>query len=307
MAVGVRTNYYFKGKPVLKVGATLEEAVRDVIQWWETIPSLVKHEMGNMQITLSFGSFSVCIEVTDPQVIENTRYVGPMVLVEEVASHMDMSKKDALFLLERMSATVEVNTIQVPDDKTAWHVDPGKEPEAVLPKTVMSFVREMTIEADRDARRAQGRVRSPESKALFDLAVRYGDAKNLSDADLAVLMRTSRSTIRDVRHRGPRVSRPSRRLEPSVSEEIIKKLKRSKKSAAEVARSMGMAERTVRELRQRVKEKRKVIKDKDAAKKKLLELVRNRQMTASDAGRELGIAPRTARRWIQDIRREEDE
>jgi transposase-like protein len=324
MAVGQRTTYYFLGRHPVESAPTLEEAIRNLVDWWTRQPSLVPHEMGNMEIQLTIGGTTVKLEITDPYILDEARYTGPMAVIDYLAEKMGIDPADAKEILEQASATVEVTAIRVPGEPDAWKPDPGMEADKVLPEAMPDLLQELAREEDIETDRDTGRPRSARGRQLVEMAVRAQQRMGLSIAEMSRRTGIPRTTLRDTRNRLERQARvqatfkdrkPGQRLTQGQTNVILSELQNNKGNAAATARQLGIAPRTVREVRQRTQRAAtpatptgaKPRKYTQVQRDQLLNLVKSQGITATEAGRRTGVPSRTARGWVRKARLEAEQ
>ncbi len=345
MPVRGRDTYFFRGQHPERSAAFLETALSELVQYWNSQPSLVVHHMGNLVIELVIGSESVTVEITDPLVLADLTEdpAGPMAVLDYLVDQMGIDQADAMMILENAAATVRVDVIADPADPDAWR--PGVNPTvtdpytgqgygatsaaAALPDASSRLLGELLREADVQARRDPHRRRSRRGRELLDVAVRTGRAQGLSDAELARRTGIPRTTLRDARVRTERQERVAeqfkdrqqgQRMTRPQQEVVLEEIIRADGNAAEAARRLGLAPRTVREIRARAQSAARARGDESFEtvppetvrrsytaqdRSALISLVRDEQVTATEAGRRLGVPVRTARDWVRAARFEE--
>jgi transposase-like protein len=324
MAIGKRTSYFFLGRHPVESAPTLEEAIRNLVDWWTRQPSLVSHEMGNMLIELTIGGTTVQFEITDPKVLDEARYTGPIAVIDYLAKQMGIDEADAKSILEDAEATVEVDTIRVPGEPDAWKPSPGLEVNQVLPESAPLLLREMAREEDLQTGRDLRRARGARGRRLVEMAVRASSRLGISLSEMSRQTGIPRTTLRDTRTRMDRQARvqatfkdrkPGQRLSPQQVQVVLTELQNNQNNAAKTARDLGIAARTVREIRQRTQRAATPARPTGAPRRKytdsdrtqLLDLVRRRGVTATEAARQLGVPSRTARGWVRKARLEAEE
>lgn len=315
MPRGVNPRYFFRGRHLVYDGATLEEALMDLVDGWISRPSLVVHEMGHVEIDLQIRGATVKFEITDAKALDDLRYVGPNKLIEHISKQMGIDERDAMALLDEASAQVIVRAIRDPKHPNAWQADEELDPTKALPRAVPELLRELSEEANiqRDVRRPRNR----QGREVLAAAVRSQEKLGLSDTQMARRTGIPRTTLRDARIRAQRqqvtieqfaTRRKGQRLTPEQTQLVRDELARRDNNAAAVARSLGLPARTVRELRARTArtvtgQPRK--RHSAQTRAELVDLVRNTGVTATEAARTLGVPPRTARGWVRKARFEE--
>ena len=319
MAVGQRTTYYFLGRHPVESAPTLEEAIRNIVDWWTRQPSLVMHEMGNMIISLTVGGTTLTVEITDPDVLDEARYTGPMAIIDYLSAKMGIDLADAKEILEEASATVEVDALRVPGEPDAWKPNFDLEADRVLPEKAPSLLQELAREEDLGTSRDVGRPRSVRGRRIVEMAVRAQQRLGVTTAEMSRRTGIPRTTLRDTENRMTRQSRvqatfkerkPGQRLTAAQQSVVLAELTNNKGNAAETARQLGIAPRTVREVRQRSKRpvstaaapttgRRKYTKRQ---KTRALNLVKNQGLSASEAARRTKIPSRTVRGWARKAR-----
>lgn len=326
MAVGKRDTYFFRGRHPEETGVTLEDALASIVGWWVRQPSLIRHEIGNLVVELKVGNKLVQFEITDPQVLDDLRYVGPQAVVEYVAKEMDIDEADAQLILDNSPAHVRVDTIRIPGDPNHWTPDPGLEPEVVLRKESLEMIGALHEQEEERIARNRTSRRTKMARELVDAAVRAGRQQGLSQAEVSRRTNIPASTLGDARRRVDRKlqvptvlrqRKTGQRLDQAQQNVVLAELKKTRGNAAKAARNLGLPARTVRGLRARQKQATKQGKKKTRAQKKkgvwsasdrqkLLDLVKNTRVTPTEAGRQLGIPARTARGWVRKARLEDE-
>lgn len=316
MPVGLLSvaSYNIRGAHPEAEGATLEEALADLVNFWNSRPSLAVHEMGNLVITMMFGNQSVTLEITHPTVLEDLRgAAGPQAVLDHLARQTGLSLKDGRMLMEKaVQVQLRVDVLQVPWDPSAWTPAPGLDAGDVLQARSVGLVGALVQEADIAARRGHRRTRSPGEMTLIKALLSKAKTDGTSLAELAKASGIPHSTLKDAQDRVERErTRRKKQREKSKTEmakdlAILKKAVQSEhKSVAEAAREAGVAPRTARDLLRREKEGHRIKamktmskKQQSAKKSALLKKVRAGE-SATDAARALGIAERTARGWAK--------
>ncbi len=323
MPVGHRDSYFIRGAHPHFAGPSLEEAIVDLVDYWNTEAPLRKNGIGNLVVEIQIGSTAVTVEVTDPIVLDDMRIVGAKALFDYLADSMGMPRKDAVSLLEEASGAVTVDVIRDPNNIDAWkpgiHPIRGEGAESaadVLPTASADLLKAAIREQDAELRRAPGRPRTGEAKKLLESAVRMGKTQRLSNAELSRRTGIPRSTLRDARRRMARaeaikkapktlrVHKPRQRLTPRQEKLVLAELSRQEGNAAAASRATGIPARTIRDIRARAaapapRAPRPKGGWTEAQREALIERVKTEDITASQAAREAGIPPRTARGWVR--------
>lgn len=316
--------YRFRGMQAEGSGSTLSGAIEDLGDFWASRPSLVSHAWGVLTLQITIGATQVTIELTDPQLLDDLEGGDINSLIDKLAEYMQMDRSDAKALLsETTDVVASVDRIRPPVRPGApaqWTVDPAMDPQAVLPDASISWARDLAKEVDREARRDKGRVRTRRGRALLRMVVQSGAQQGLTDAQIARRTGVPRSTVRDARQRLDRdrrvagefrTRRPGQRYTPEQRGMVLQRLAEEKGNAAEVARQLGIAPRTVRDIRSRAARParrpgaaRKTYAPSD--RQQLIDLVRG-GLSATEAGRQLGVPGRTARGWVRRERLERED
>lgn len=312
-------SYRFRGTQAEGRGSSLSEAIDDLADFWASRPSLVQKAWGVLTLQITIGSTSVTIEITDPDILDDLETGHMQSLIDKLAEDMQLDRRDAEALLDESSDVVAtVDRIRPPSQPKAWSPDAGTEPDKVLPQASIAWIRDVAKDVDREARRDKGRVRTRRGKTLLRMVVQSGQQQGLTDSEISKRTGIPKSTVRDARMRVDRDKRvvaefqsrrPGQRYTAEQKQIVMERLKESDGNAAEVARQLGLAPRTVRGIRARAstpKAKRRSYTKADRSK--LFSLV-EKGMNPTEASRELGIAPRTGRGWVrkEKIRRESEE
>ena len=304
-------SYRFKGIPAEGTGRNLAEAIDDLSDFWSTRPTLVSHRWGVLTLQITVGSTPVIVEVSDPDILDDLSVGDTSSLIHMFARDMQLSAEDTASLLEETTQVVAtVDRIRPPSGSgMMWHPDAGLSPEVVMPQAAMDWVADVGHEVDRQVRRDKGRPRTKRGRKLLRMVVRSGHELGMTNAQIARRTKIPVSTIRDAWTREQREQRtvkefkgrtPGQRYTEEQKKIVAETLSRTGNNAAEAARRLGIAPRTVRDLRRSMKTtkaKRKKYTDQD--KTKLLNLVRDGKLSATEAGRRMGIAGRTARGWVR--------
>lgn len=312
MPVGGFDTYRIRGRHPEAEAATLEAALIALLDFWNTRRSLVMHRAGNLVITMTIAGKDVIIEITDRKVIDNFHEYGAKPVLDAIAKDMGLSEADAMALLDKASAHVEVGTLRNPSRPDAWKSEPDFKPDVVLPKEVPVMLRELAKEYDEDMRRLPGRRRNKAAQQILNIAVRTGRQQKLSYAELARQTGIPSTTLRDASkrmERAEKVSRaigkrePGQRLTAVQARRVMAEIETQGGNAAKAARVLGLPPRTVREVRQRESRKPEPrVGSWDAdTKAQVLDQVRE-GVNATEAGRVLGVPARTARGWVRAAR-----
>jgi len=306
---GSLESYRFRGLQAEGQADSLSGALDDLGDFWGSRPSLVTHAWGVLTLRITIGSTEAVIELTDPDLLDDIEAGNYTSLIDKLAKDMNLEPRDARVLLdEASSVTATVDRIRPPTQPRAWQAEPDMEPGTVLPDATAAWIRDVAKEVDREASRQKGRVRTRRGKALLRMVVDAGGQRGLSDAEISKRTGVARSTVRDARQRlerdkrvvtAFRTRRPGQRYTPDQQKLVLVRLNEAKGNAAETARRLGIAPRTVRDIRARAAVKVGVAKRyTQADRNKLMKLV-DTGLTPTAAGRKLGVAGRTARNWAQ--------
>jgi len=339
--VGPYDSYFLRWSRPEEEGDSLEEALAQLQAFWLSRPSLVVHQMGNLVITLQIGSTEIQLEITDPVVLDRFQEEGPGPVLDHLIAESGLSREEAMLLIEESRAHVIVDALRVPDDPDAWR--PGKTyskeykremgaeaPQQAWRDGAPRMMGELVKDIDARTRRATGRPRSRQAQALIRAAIEHGRKQGMSDGQISQLTGVPRSTIRDARIRMERVERveqtfgrrqPGQRLTPNQREVVLQSLVENQDNAAKTARDLGLAPRTVRDIRMKANvEARRVeqpsfARDEGVVRQRwtpdqrsqVLREARDKGISVTEAGRIYGVPGRTARDWGRKVRRGEME
>jgi DNA-directed RNA polymerase specialized sigma24 family protein len=320
MPTGGRDTYFLRGQHPMVDADSLEEALVDILSYWAHRPSLVVHEMGNLVLEMNLHDKLVVVEIVDPDVLDRFRGPeGPAAVISHLVGLLGMDPADAASLLGNVTSTrAVVDTLRIPGEPYAWKPDADKVPEEVMPREAPILLNALLRAADEEAARGVRRRRTPEGEELLRAAVRMAAIRGWSVTKLAREIKIPISTLRDVKTRMDREikgaeefrKRPARtRLTADQTTLIRRGLATWGDNAAEVARRLGVPERTVRDVRARdvagrpvptAEAPRAVRHYTDRDRKAFLKkLERN---SPSEAARLVGIPERTGRQWQRDAR-----
>ncbi len=303
--------YRFRGIGVEGRARSLVDAINNLADFWDSRPSLVMHGWGVLNIRITIAGREATFEIADPVLLDQIEGNNMQGLIDLIAEDMGLDRRQTEQILSESSEVVAtVDRIRPPQAPGAWTgtVDTDLQTQVVLSEAAGDWVGSLSREIDREIRRGKGRPRSLRGKAIVRMAVDLGRRKKIGDGALSRMTGIPRSTLGDTRARMDREKRvvrtfadrtPGQRLTPAQERTVLDAVTRNDNNAAETARELGLAARTVREVRARAqREERVPVRYTNEVKTKLLNLVRTEGITATAAGRRLGVADRTARGWI---------
>ena len=307
MPTGGQDNYFLQWAVESVDDDVLERALAEFLNWWNAQPSLRVHELGDLTITIRIHGVETKVEITDRPTLDRFRTEGASALIEVLAGMTGLPIDEAKAVLAEAGGTVTSQSIRDPSRVDAWKPSPDAEPKESVQKFMPQVLGQMIADIDRKVRRAPGQPRTDEAERLMRLAVRSAQVLKLSDAELARRTNIPRETLRDARkriERGQKIAKqfavrvPGRPFTIEQRKIILDTVKDTKGNAAEAARKLGLAERTVREIRSRAAEEPRPRKRyTDADKERLFRTMARRRLTVSETARRLGIPERTARQW----------
>lgn len=310
-------SYRFRGAQAEGEADSLGGALDDLGDFWGSRHSLVNHAWGVLTLRITIGSTEAVIELTDPDLLDEIEGGNYAPLIDKLGRDMGLNSRDAKVLLDEASnVTATVDRIRSRTQPYGWQAQPSMEPSAVLPAASESWIRDVAKQVDREAQRQKGQVRSQRGKALLRIVMDVGEQKGLSNAQISKRTGVPRSTIRDARQRLSRekrvvtqfrTRRPGQRYTPDQQKLVLERLKEAKGNAAATARQLGIAPRTVRDIRARAAraapKARVITRYTQTDRDKLSKLI-DSGLTPTAAGRKLGVAGRTARSWAQKARKD---
>ncbi len=291
-------DYRFRGRPVDGRGRSLDGALDELADYWNSKPSLVMHDYGVIELQISLGGTVTVVEVSDRKLIDRIEGGDYQALVDHLASKAGVSVLEMQAMLTQVDEVVAtVDRIRPPSDPDWWQPTPGTEPDVVLPTVVGAWASEVV-------QKERGQTES--KKKLTALVAVIGQQEGKSLAQISAETKIPRSTLRDALERDRRereavvqIRPKGQRLTEGEKETVLRAYAETG-NAAEVGRRLGVSDRTVRGIVEREQESVKLLR-RSALQDKLLEMVES-GMSASAAGREIGVAPRTARGWVRKMR-----
>lgn len=316
MIAGNLQSYRFKGIPAEGTGRTLAEAIEDLSGFWMSRPTLLSHNWGVLTLQITVGATPVTLEIADPDVLDDLSVGDTSSLVTKLAKDMQLDLQDAEMLLSETTEVVAtVDRIRPPDGSgMMWKEDPSLSPAYVMPQASMEWLSDVGRQVDLQIRRDHGRPRSRRGKDLLRLVVGTGHQQGLTDASISRRTQIPISTVRDTWERIQREQRVAaefknrKRGQRYTAEQkavVQSTLEDTDGNAAETARRLGLAPRTVRDLKlslQRTSSVKAASRRRsytETDKASLLDMVRSKGLTATEAARKLGISDRTARGWVR--------
>jgi len=316
-------NYRFRGATAEGRGRTLLEAASNLSDFWDSRPSLVVHNWGALTIAINIDGREAIFEITDPETIDALEAGDTGPLIDWMAGHMGVDPEDASDILDQSSEViVAVDRIRPPGSQK-WEPESGSSGGEVLPDAALSWVGEISKQADSKSRRRKNRPRKGQAKRLLEATVKSSAERGLTDSQISKKTGVPRSTVRDTRMRLARKKNvqkefkaraPGKRLTKEQKAIVIETLSTTDNNAAEAARQLGIPARTVRGIRQRAQSSsvasprtRTSSRTQRSESTKASVLGRVREgMTATEAGRQLGVPGRTARSWVSKAKKEGD-
>lgn len=316
--MGNLQSYRFKGVPAEGTGRTLDEAIMDLSNFWNSRPTLVSHNWGVLTLQITVGSTPVVIEVTNPDILDDLSVGDTSSLVAQLAKDMQLDLHDTEMLLsETTDVVATVDRLRPPDGSgMVWQPDPSLSPDVVMPRAAVDWLADVGQEADMQSRRDQGGRRSKRSRDLLRLVVSTGLDQGMSDRQISSRTRLPVSTVRDTRERIDREKRVSKQFKgrkrgqryTSEQRRVVEEvLSDTDGNAAEAARRLGLPSRTVRDLKRSIERApeespKKTLQRRsysESDRDELLDLVKKEGVSATEAGRRLGVSGRTARGWVR--------
>lgn len=313
-------NYRFRGATAEGKGRTILEAVNDLGEFWDSRPSLVVHNWGALELRINIEGTEAVFEVTDPDILDMLEVgdTGPLMIW--MAQNMGVDPETAADLLDRSSdVVVVVDRIRPPGDQS-WSPESGAAADDVLPEATLAWVGEVGRQVDVQTKRGKGRPRTGKARRMLDAVVQASTERGLSDREISKDTGIPKSTIRDTRMRLARKTSvrkefqartPGKRLTIEQKALVVDTLAANENNAAETARQLGLAARTVRGIRQRAERATPKVtttagrgRYTELEKASLIQKV-NDGMTATEAGRALGVPGRTARGWVNKAKKDE--
>lgn len=304
-------SYRFKGIPAEGTGRTLDEAISDLSNFWMSRPTLLSHNWGVLTLQITVGSTPVTLEVADPDILDDLEVGDTSSLIEMLARSMQLDMQDAEMLLsESTDVVATVDRIRPPSGSgMAWTPDPGLSAPNVMPAAGMDWLADVGQQVDLQVRRDRGRPRTQRGRDLLRLIVGAGHEQGLTDASISRRTNLPVSTVRDTWERIQREQRiatefkgrkKGQRYTADQKAVVKATLEDTGGNAAAAARRLGLAPRTVRDLKRSMKAKKTPRRSyTQTDKDQLLDLVRSDKISPTEAGRRLGVSGRTARGWVR--------
>lgn len=302
MAKGKGKDYKFVGRAVSGRGRNLEAAVNDLDDLWNSRPSLVMHDWGVLSLEMKVGGVVTVVEVADRAVIDAVEGGDFSALVQYLAEKAGTTVAEMTTMLERADEVVAtVDRIRPPTDPDFWKPTSGTEAEVVLPAVIVSWAAGVSAQ----------KIPKKERQRMVTLVATIGQQEGKSIAEISKQAHVPRSTLKDALERDRRVreakvaARPAGKRLDATERAAVARAYAETSNAAEVARRLNVAPRTVRSVIARESDLVESMR-KWVTKDRLVGLVES-GLSASAAGRELGIPGRTARAWIRAARETEEE
>ena len=296
--------YLLRGAHPTEEGQTLLEAVTRLVDFWTMVRTLAVHDIGNLVVTLHIGNQSWTVEFTSPSLLDEMR-VDPAVIPREVIRLLGVGDAMGKEILTYARATVTIDAIRPPGNPTAWVSEAP--PEVLLPKDAPEMIRVLQDQrrpgSGRPRPAKKGR-RSDDERRQLEAMVQEARRQNIPLSRLAREVHIPVSTLRDARARVEKrtaeAKKPPRATNkrPPTPAKIRATLEATGNNAAEAARRLGLAPRTVRDARARLAAPiPKGPRSPDLKGRLLGEVALG--STPTEAARRLGVPERTAREWAQ--------
>ena len=331
MALGGPLSYFLRGGPVEVDGKDIREALADLWAFWMGARSLRMLTPGNLVIELVIGTESTRIEITDPDLLEAfiRGPAGQQDLVDDLVRNMGLPPEQALELLLEADARVRVDVLQDPHDREAWQPGEALSPRGLpsgghpvseaLPGASGRFLGELLREEDQRVARGKRRRRSKKGEHLLTQVLLYRETRGLSVKETSEITGVPPSTLRDAiaREKAPVkvpkafVGRKYRGRLSKPQERVIRGRLKKERNAAEVARQLGIPERTVRDVRARARAAAPQVQLGRQASvggpraytradvDRVMDTAKREGITPTEAGRRFGVPGRTARGWAR--------
>lgn len=295
-------DYKFRGRAVEGRGRSLDAALSDLDGYWNSRPSLVMHDYGVIELQIVIGTTTTIVEVADKKVIDAVEGGDTTALVSYLAGKAGVSPAEMSTLLGRADEVIAtVDRIRPPSDPNFWTETPGTEASVVLPTVIAAWATEA----------AQAPITPAEKRKVVGLVALFGQQEGKSLTEISKESGIPRSTLRDAlerermtQQRQIRQRTKGARLESTERAEVMR-LFAETENATDVARKLGLSDRTVRGVVQRERGPVRNIR-KAGLMDGLYDLAIGKGMSASAAARELGMPERTARSWVRKMKKKED-
>jgi hypothetical protein len=294
MAHGRANHYRFIGESGSAEGPTLEDAIRELVDWWTRMPSLVVHEMGNLIVRIEGEDTEISFEVTNPKLLEDIRYDSPSAMIDHLAEVMGLTAEQVRSLVDQADhVTVEVNTIRAPSNVENWEPDPELDAKKSLERGIPFLMSSLAKDPDHGG---------------LKQAVEIGQTLKMSKKDIISHTGATPKEVDEFFKKGVGGAggEPKKKRNYKDQMKEIKQELKKKQSLKEAAKALKIPESTLRGIRDRFELSAVFVEAKshskgDAwSKEAKRDFVRiAKKLGVAKAAKKAGVPIGTARKWTK--------